>query len=136
MLPRMYRQDRFKRPLKTVARKAERSRQIAVLAAIAGVLVAGLFVAGKLEVWQTLFGRSGAQLEVAKSDDAVYTGTILYQPPEGAICREFLFDNRTGRVHDIGLVDCEQAYYRGAGEAAGPSSAPRAVAISQSFRHR
>ena len=49
MLPRMYRQDRFKRPLKTVARKAERSRQIAVLAAIAGVLVAGLFVAGKLE---------------------------------------------------------------------------------------
>jgi hypothetical protein len=136
MLTSMYRQSRFKRPSKTRARSRERSRQIAVLAVMAGVLVAGLLVAGKFEVWQTLFGRSAAQLAAARSDDEIYTGTILYEPPQGALCRELLFDNRTGRVQDNGLVDCEQAYYRGSGKAVGQSAAPRAVAISESFRHR
>jgi hypothetical protein len=49
-------------------------------------------------------------------------------------CRQLLFDNRTGQLRDNGLVDCEQAYYRGTGESARLWPNARAAVISQSFR--
>jgi hypothetical protein len=47
--------------------------------------------------------------KVGPSDDEIYTGSILFTPHEGNICRQFLFDNRTGRFTDNGKVDCERA---------------------------
>jgi hypothetical protein len=53
-------------------------------------------------------------------------------PHQGTFCRQLLFDNRTGRFNDNGLVDCERAIYRSA------SSTPnaRARSISEGFRER
>ena len=79
------------------------------------------------------------QLAAAKpapvpSDAEIYTGSILFVPDDGRVCRRFLFDNRTGQVQDNGVVDCEQAYYRGMGEDAKQWSTARALLISESFR--
>ncbi len=66
-------------------------------------------------------------LKVGPSDDEIYTGSILFTPREGRICRQFLFDNRTGRFSDNGNVDCERAEDNGA------SPTDRLSAISKSF---
>jgi hypothetical protein len=93
------------------------------------LLAAGFFAATETKI----------QLPIAKpapvpSDDEIYTGAILFVPDDGKVCRRFLFDNRTGRLSDSGLVDCESAYYRAPG-AASPSVA-RTQAISETFRRR
>jgi len=106
-----------------------------VVAAVGSVLAAGLFAAGELEVGQFLpWWLSLSKPAPPPSEDEVYTGSILYVPNEGTTCRQLLFDNRTGRFWDKGLVDCEQAYYRGTGESAMVWPNARAVVISQGFR--
>jgi hypothetical protein len=125
--------DRSKRRSKARARGRERSRQMVFVAAIGSLLAIGLFAAGELKGWQFLPWAAAAKA-AAPSEDVIYTGSILYVPSEGTICRQLLFDNRTGRMRDNGLVDCEQAYYRGTGETAMQWSNARAAVISQSFR--
>jgi hypothetical protein len=71
---------------------------------------------------------------VAPSDDEIYTGSILYMPYDGRICRQILFDNHTGRMRDNGNVDCERAAYRSASEKL--SSLSRVEVISGAFRDR
>ena len=68
--------------------------------------------------------------KVGPSDDEIYTGSILFTPYEGNICRQLLFDNRTGRFTDNGNVDCERA------EWGGPEHYPtaRISTISKGFR--
>jgi hypothetical protein len=124
--------DRSKRRSKARARGRERSRQMVFLAAIGSALAVGLFVAGELKVGQFLPRLSASK--PAPSEDEIYTGSILYLPNEGTTCRQLLFDNRTGRFRDNGLVDCQRAYYRGTGESAMVWPNARAVVISQSFR--
>jgi hypothetical protein len=111
------------------SRRSERARRIAAVVAVTVLLAAGFFVATETKI----------QLSAAKpvpmpSDDEIYTGSILFVPDDGRVCRRFLFDNRTGRLVDNGLVDCESAYYRTPG-APSPSVA-RTQAISETFRHR
>ena len=130
--------DRSKRRSNARARGRERSRQMLFLAAIGSVLTVGLFVAGELEAgqfppWLPLSKPAQAS-KPAPSEEEIYTGSILYVPSEGTICRQLLFDNRTGQLRDNGLVDCEQAYYRGTGESARLWPNARAAVISQSFR--
>jgi hypothetical protein len=103
---------------------------MAVLAVLAGALAAGLFASGEFEFMRSLHKSAVAP----PSDDEVYTGSILYVPDEGKICRQLLFDNRTGRMQDNGMVDCEHAYYRGASEMSKQLSTARALVISESFR--
>lgn len=103
---------------------------MAVLAVLAGALAAGLFASGEFELMRSLHKPAVAP----PSDDEVYTGSILYVPDEGKICRQLLFDNRTGRMQDNGMVDCEHAYYRGASEMSKQLSTARALVISESFR--
>jgi hypothetical protein len=111
------------------SRRSERARRIAAVVAVTVLLAAGFFVATETKI----------QLSAAKpvpmpSDDEIYTGSILFVPDDGRVCRRFLFDNRTGRLVDNGLVDCESAYYRTPGT---PSpSVARTQAISETFRHR
>jgi len=71
------------------------------------VVAAGFFAATKTKIEQ-----SAAKLAATPSDDEIYTGSILFVPDDGKVCRRFLFDNRSGRLSDSGLVDCESAYYR------------------------
>jgi hypothetical protein len=123
--------DRSTRRSKARARGRgrERSRQIAVLAVVAAVVATGLFATGGFKIAQ-----SPSKPASAPSDDEVYTGSILYVPDEGKVCRQLLFDNRTGRMQDNGMVDCERAYYRGASETSKHLSTARALVISESFR--
>jgi hypothetical protein len=107
---------------------------MAFLAAIGSVLALGLFVAGEPKVGQFLPWLTLSNPAPPPSEDEIYTGSILYLPNEGTICRQLLFDNRTGRFRDNGLVDCERAYYRGTGDSAMVWPNARAVVIGQSFR--
>jgi hypothetical protein len=126
--------DRSKRRSNARARGRERSRQMVFLAAIGSVLALGLFVAGELKVGQFLPRLSLSQPAPAPSENEIYTGSILYLPNEGTTYRQLLFDNRTGRFRDNGLVDCERAYYHGTNESATLWPNARAVVISQGFR--
>ena len=72
-----------------------------VLAAIGAVVAAGLF-----EKKETEIRRSSAEQVIAPRGDEIYTGSILFVPNDGRICRQILFDNRTGLLSDNGLVDC------------------------------
>jgi hypothetical protein len=88
-------------------RRSERTRRIAAVAAVLALLTAGLFAAreAKIEL-------SSPKPAATPSDDEIYTGSILFVPDDGKVCRRFLFDNRTARLSYGGLVDCESAYYR------------------------
>jgi hypothetical protein len=111
------------------SRRSERTRRIAAVVAVTVLLAAGFFAAT-----ETKIQLSAAKPAPMPSDDEIYTGSILFVPDDGRVCRRFLFDNRTGRLSDSGLVDCESAYFRAPGT---PSpSVARTQAISETFRHR
>ena len=77
-------------------------RRITAVAAVIAVLAAGFFAAT-----ETKIELSSAKPAARPSDDEIYTGSILFVPDDGKVCRRVLFDNRTGRLSDSGLVDCE-----------------------------
>jgi hypothetical protein len=115
-------------------RGSEPSQLITVLIAItviAVIMAAGLFATQHFEMAQ-----SSARQAKLPSDDEIYTGSILFVPNDGIICRQLFFDNRTGLVTDNGLVDCLHAYYQDATGVPIQWSAARAQVISESFRGR
>jgi hypothetical protein len=69
-------------------------------------------------------------LVVKQDDDEIYTGSILFAPRDGKLCRQLLFDNRTGQFADAGNINCDQVYSSGAKR----WSWARVQAISQGFR--
>ena len=121
--------DRSNRRSKRRSRGRERSRRLVVLAAIGAVVAAGLFAKKEIGI-----RRSSAEQVIAPSGDEIYTGSILFVPNDGRICRQILFDNRTGLLSDNGLVDCEQAYHQEGSKY--PKQWSRARVISEGFiRH-
>ena len=72
----------------------------------------------------------------APSDDEIYTGSILYMPHRGDICRQLLFDNHNGQFTDNGYVDCGRAAYQGGLDGPKQWSAARVRVISTGFRGR
>jgi hypothetical protein len=106
-------------------------RRIAAVVAVMALLTVGLFAAREATI-----ELSSAKPVVKPSDDEIYTGSILFVPDDGKVCRRFLFDNRTGRLSYSGLVDCESAYYRSPGTPPAQMSVARTQAISETFRHR
>jgi hypothetical protein len=110
--------------------RSERRRRIAAIAAVLAVLTAGLFAAK-----ETKIELSAAKPVATPSDDEIYTGSILFVPDDGKVCRRFLFDNRNGRLSYGGLVDCETAYYRSPNAPPAQMSVARTQAISETFRH-
>ena len=95
---------------------------------VAAFLALGLFVNGE---YLTKRPHAAPRVAIAPSDDEIYTSSILFMPPEGKICRQLLFDNRTGRLRDNGNVACERASYQGMG--AKHWSTARLWAISRGF---
>ena len=121
---------RPKQRMKRRNSRSERVRRIMAVAAVLGLLTAGLFAARDAKIELT------AAKPVAKPrDDEIYTGAILYVPDDGKVCRRVLFDNRTGQLSDGGLVDCESAYYRSPNTPPAQMSVARTQAISETFRH-
>jgi hypothetical protein len=119
--------DRFTHRSELRPRGREGSRLMVVAAAIGAVLAAGLLTTREIEI-----ARPPAGAAIALSEDEIYTGSILFMPDDGNnICRQVLFDNRTGRLYDNGLVDCERASYQSPGET--PNGWPRVRVISESF---
>jgi hypothetical protein len=92
---------------------------------------AGLFATQHIELKHS----APQPKKTPNEDDEIYTGSILFVPNNGKVCRQLLFDNRTGLINDNGLVDCEQAYYRSAADMQ-VSAAGRAQIVSESFRGR
>jgi hypothetical protein len=120
--------SRFARRPKVHPRSRHSARQTVL--AIAAFLSPGLLAGGE---YVTVKPRAPT-VAVAPSDDDIYTGSILYMPYDGSICRQLLFDNHTGRLSDNGNVDCEGAAYRSASDKL--SSLSRAQVISNGFRDR
>jgi len=116
--------SRFARPPKV----RPRSRSLHTVIVVAAFLTLGLFVNGE---YLTKRQHAAAPVAIAPGDDEIYTGSILFMPPEGKTCRQLLFDNRTGRFSDNGNVDCERASYQGMG--AKHWSTARLWAISRGF---
>ena len=48
-------------------------------------------------------------------DDYLTTGTILFVPLQGNVCRKRLIDNKTWLMHDKGYVTCDEAVSWNAG---------------------
>ena len=105
-LPHMARSARFKRR----PRGSERWRQMIILALMSAVLAAGLFAKNEIEITQ-----SKARPVIAPNDDEIYTGSILFVPYDGRICRQVLFDNRTGRLNDNGFIHARAPLSRASG---------------------
>ncbi len=71
------------------------------------------------------------------SDDALYTGSILFVPRDGDNCWQRFLDNRTGRLWDNGFVSCEALAPRSLISQPGRySAAGRVEAIRKGFLGR
>ena len=116
--------SRFARPPKV----RSRPHSLHTVGVVAAFLTLGLFVNGE---YLTKRQRAVPPVAIAPNDDEIYTGSILFMPPEAKICRQLLFDNRTGQFSDNGNVDCERASYQGTG--AKHWSTARLWAISKGF---
>jgi hypothetical protein len=123
--------NRLPRPAKGKRRPRERVRHVTVVLAIAAVLAAGAFGSQAYFATKPQAAAAGR----ASGAEEIYTGSILYMPNEGRLCRQILFDNHTGRFTDNGYVDCENAAYHGGND---PKrwSAARVQVISSGFRRR
>jgi hypothetical protein len=124
--------NRFPRPSTTRLRARTGSRQTLVVVAIGTALALGALATGELV---TAKGEKAAAA-AGSSDDEIYTGSILYMPDDGNICRQLLFDNHNGQFTDNGYVDCMSAAYHGAIDTPKQWSAARLRVISTGFRQR
>jgi hypothetical protein len=75
------------------------------------------------------FGGSSSSLQASP---AARTGLIFFTSPNRDTCREYLFDNSSGRQRDNGVVDCRDAIAQGQHNQA----ADRMNAITDAFRAR
>ena len=113
-------------------RLRESFRQTVGVAVVAAILGFGLVVSGKY----VMAKHRSAAVAIASNDDEIYTGSILYMPYEGRMCRQILFDNLTGQLSDNGSVDCDHAAYQGTYSAPKQWSFARVRVISTGFRDR
>jgi len=121
---------RPKRRTKRQNSRSERARRITAIVAVLALLAAGLFAARDVKIQLT-----SAKPVPTPSDDEIYTGSILFVPDDGKVCRRILFDNRTGQLSDGGRVDCQSAYYRSPNAPPAQMSVARTQAISETFRY-
>jgi hypothetical protein len=102
------------------------------IVAIAAALALGAFAADKYAAAK----RQAPPPAAEPGEEEIYTGSILYMPDDGRICRQLLFNNHDGRFTDNGYVDCEAAAYRGALDVPKQWSPARLHVISTGFfRH-
>jgi hypothetical protein len=120
---------RFPRPSMIRRRARNRSRQVWTVIGF-GLALGIAALATEEYATATRYAKAAA---AAQSDDEIYTGSILYMPDEGKVCRQLLFDNHNGRFSDNGYVDCERASYQGGVDSPKNWSAARLRVISTGF---
>ncbi|MFZ0424340.1 MAG: hypothetical protein WAL80_15810 [Xanthobacteraceae bacterium] len=125
--------QRFARPQKKTRRGRNRPSQVGLVLAVGAVLG---FAAFGIDDYVTAkkAAAKAAAAALAASDEEIYTGSILYMPDRGELCRQLLFDNQNGQFADNGYVDCTRAAYRSTNEEAKHWSAARVRVISTGFR--
>jgi hypothetical protein len=127
--------QRHARPPKKLRRAGNRPSQVGLVLAIGAVLGFAAFGIDDYVTAKRAAANAAAAAEAA-SDDEIYTGSILYMPNRGNLCRQLLFDNLNGQFADNGYVDCQRAAYHSASEEAKRWSAARVRVISTGFRDR
>jgi hypothetical protein len=127
--------NRFARPAKKARRAGNRPSQVGMVIAIGACLGFAAFGVDDYVAAKKAAAKAAA-VALAASDDEIYTGSILYMPDRGNLCRQLLFDNQNGQFTDNGYVDCESAAYRNPNEEAKHWSAARVRVISTGFRDR
>lgn len=115
-------------------RDRSRGRQIAIVAGVGSLLGVALLLIQEVPTGN--FVAPAPQVEIAANptEDEIHTGSILYVPRDGRTCRQYLFDNNTGRLADNGTVDCERAAYHSTSRPSKSWSVARTHVISYSFR--
>jgi hypothetical protein len=121
--------NRFPRPSRARRRARQRSRQTWVVIAFGLTLMLGAFATNE---YVTLRRQAAAAASV-QNDDDFYTGSIIYMPETGNICRQLLFDNHNGQFTDNGYVDCDHAAYQGSLDTPKQWSVARLRVISDGF---
>jgi hypothetical protein len=66
------------------------------------------------------------------NDPDIYTGSIIFVPPRGELCGQWIFDNRNGALRDNGQVNCRPA--SAGGKPVEVTSAARMIAIGKAFK--
>jgi hypothetical protein len=108
-------------------------RQTTVVVIALGALLAfGWFATDEIVAARQRAAAAAAAL--AAGNDEIYTGSILYMPDDGRLCRQMLFDNHSGQLRDNGVVDCAGAAYHGSDDSAKQWSADRVRVIATGFR--
>ena len=77
-----------------------------VMVGLASALLAGLI--GRDRDVDLPYHISGSSSRPSRADHESHTGIILFTSPNRDTCKEFLFDNTTGRRR-AGVVDCKSA---------------------------
>lgn len=98
------------------------------------VLVAGLLAAARIVPPSPV--RMLAAAAGPASDDDLTTGSIIFLPAIGNICRNHLIDNATWQIRDNGVVDCKSALARSASGRRVGWSAARVDVIRSGFSRR
>jgi len=106
--------------------------------AFAGFVVLGIVLTVGMHGGYTLPG-FGPPLAVSTiqpgSFEATHRGSILFSSMDGVICKQFDFDNDTGRLANGRLVRCDEAEAAGMAPADGPPPGPmnRTLSIRSAF---
>lgn len=137
----------------SISATRERNRALAAGLALALVCAASLYLANHSsrtteQVRQARAGLNGigsgsgsqegtAQPSGTGDDDNLTTGSILFVPTEGNVCRRRFIDNRTWALRDAGHVICDEAVSWNSGvQAQSYSAASRLDAIRYGFNPR
>jgi hypothetical protein len=81
--------------------------------------------------WSASANSAGGVERDSGNDQKLYTGSIIFVPPRGDLCSQWILDNRNGKMWDNGRIDCSVAAPKDAGEGL---SAMRMRAIGKAFK--
>jgi len=99
---------------------------------LAGISLIGLFTDWFVPVRKIVVAPPAPVM----SDDAIYTGSIVYVPRRGELCWQRTLDNRNGGLHDIGYLPCDQVVSDLAVQASQAAyRANRFMQVRSSFAH-
>ena len=114
-----------------------RGRNSARQTTVVVIALGALLAFGWLATDKIVVGRqraAAAATAPTAGNDEIYTGSILYMPDDGRLCRQMLFDNHSGQLRNNGVVDCASAAYHGSGDGPKQWSSDRVRVIASGFR--
>ena len=133
---------------RSILAKSERNRALSAGFALAAICAASLYLANHSsrtteQVRQARASLNGigsgggsqdgaVQPSGADDDDHLTTGSILFVPTEGNVCRPRFIDNRNWALRDAGHVVCDEAVSWNSAAPAQPWSAPSRI---EAIRH-